>query len=67
MFTVQPFAARELGNSSFLVADPEAGLAAVIDPFRDVDGYLSHAESHVLSIVRALDTHVHNDFVSGAR
>lgn len=67
MFTVQPFAAPELGNASFLVADPDAGLAAVIDPFRDVDQYLAFADEHGLRVVRALDTHLHNDFVSGAR
>src|SRR5438477_319025 len=67
MFTVQPFVAEELGNASFLVADPDARLAAVIDPFRDVDPYLTHAEKHGMRVVRALDTHLHNDFVSGAR
>jgi hypothetical protein len=55
MFSIQPFAARELGNSSFLIADPDAGQAAVVDPFRDVDRYLSYAEEHGLSVVRALD------------
>ena len=67
MFTVQPFAAEELGNASFLVADPDAQVATVIDPFRDVDPYLAHAERQGLRVVRALDTHVHNDFISGAR
>lgn len=67
MFTVQPFAARELGNASFLIAEPGAGVAAVVDAFRDVDRYLSYAEDHGLRVVRALDTHLHNDFVSGAR
>jgi hydroxyacylglutathione hydrolase len=65
MFTVQPFAARELGNASFLIADADAGLAAVVDPFRDVDRYLSYADDHGLRVVRALDTHLHNDFISG--
>ncbi len=67
MFSVRPFPAPELGNASFLVSDEEAGIAAVIDPFRDVDGYLTHAEKHNLRVTRALDTHLHNDFVSGAR
>lgn len=67
MFTVQPFEAEELGNASFLVADPDAKVAVVIDPVRDVDQYLTHAEQHGLKVERALDTHVHNDFVSGAR
>src|ERR1700730_524158 len=67
MFSVRPFPALELGNASFLVSDPEAGVAAVIDPLRDVDTYLTHAERHHLRVTRALDTHLHNDFVSGAR
>lgn len=67
MHTVQLFAAPELGNASFLLSDPEAGVAAVIDPYRDVDGYLTHAEKQNLRVTRALDTHLHNDFVSGAR
>jgi hydroxyacylglutathione hydrolase len=67
MYTVQPFVARELGNASFLVADQNAGVAAVVDSFRDVDGYLTYAEDHGLRVVRSLDTHLHNDFVSGGR
>ncbi|TMD51216.1 MAG: MBL fold metallo-hydrolase [Chloroflexi bacterium] len=59
--------ARELGNSSFLVADPGGGEALVIDPFRDVDQYLQEAGELGVKIGRALDTHLHNDFVSGCR
>jgi hydroxyacylglutathione hydrolase len=67
VLTVQPFEAKELGNASFLVADPDAKAAVVIDPFRDVDAYLTHAEHAGFRVVRALDTHTHNDFISGAR
>ena len=67
MFTVQPFRAEELGNASFLVADPDARQAVVIDPVRDVDQYLTHAEKLGFTVTRALDTNTHNDFVSGAR
>src|SRR5436305_7593781 len=67
MFTVQPFETKELGNASFVVADPETKQAVVIDPVRDVDQYLTHAEKLGLKVTRALDTHTHNDFVSGAR
>ena len=59
--------APELGNSSFLVADPAAGEAVVIDPFRDIERYLVAAEELGVKIGRALDTHLHNDFVSGCR
>ena len=67
MYTVQPFEAEELGNASFLIADPDAKVGAVIDATRDVDRYLSFAEPAGMKITHALDTHVHNDFVSGAR
>src|SRR2546423_4493619 len=67
MFTVQPFEAKELGNASFVIADPDTRQAVVIDPFRDVVQYLTHAEKLGLKFTRALDTHTHNDFVSGAR
>jgi hydroxyacylglutathione hydrolase len=66
-FSVEAFPAVELGNASFLVTDKERGEAIVIDPHRDVDGYLRRAESLGVRITRALDTHLHNDFVSGRR
>jgi rhodanese-related sulfurtransferase/glyoxylase-like metal-dependent hydrolase (beta-lactamase superfamily II) len=65
VFTVESFPAPELGNSSFLVADLERGVAVVIDPLRDVDAYLSRADSVGVKVTHALDTHLHNDFVSG--
>jgi hydroxyacylglutathione hydrolase len=61
------FVAEELGNSSFLVVDHDAGEAAVIDPLRDVEQYLSHAEGSHARVTYAMETHVHNDFLSGAR
>jgi hydroxyacylglutathione hydrolase len=64
---VRTIRAPELGNSSFLVADPEAGEAVVFDPFRDIERYLTAAEDLGVRIGQALDTHLHNDFVSGCR
>lgn len=61
------FRASELGNSSFMVADPEGGVAVAIDALRDVDQYLSWSERRGVRVGHALETHVHNDFVSGAR
>jgi hydroxyacylglutathione hydrolase len=59
--------APELGNSSFLVADSDAGEAIVIDPLRDIESYLAAAAELGVTIKRAFDTHLHNDFVSGCR
>ena len=67
MFTVESFPAPELGNSSFLVADRDRGVAAVIDPLRDVDAYLKRADELGTKVTHALDTHLHNDYVSGRR
>jgi len=42
-------------------------VAAIVDPLRDVDQYLAAAERYGFRIQYAMDTHLHNDFVSGAR
>lgn len=55
-----------LGNTSYLV-DLGAGLAAVVDPRRDVDVYLALGDELGLRIVASLETHLHADFVSGSR
>ena len=64
---VDLFRAPELGNSTFLVSDPESGEAVAIDPLRDVDQYLRRAEDLGVRLTHSLETHVHNDFVSGCR
>src|SRR3979409_2658395 len=67
MFTVEAFPAAELGNASFLVANPDRGTGLVVDPYRDVDDYLTRADELGIKVTHALDTHLHNDFVSGRR
>src|ERR1700680_4641798 len=67
MFTVETIRAPELGNASFLVADPERRVAVVIDPVRDIDGYLNRADALGVKIAPPLDTNLHNDYVSGRR
>lgn len=56
-----------LAQVAYLVADEDAGVAAVIDPRRDVDVYLDWARAHGVRIGAILETHVHADFVSGAK
>lgn len=60
------FFVRGLGHASYLVGDADAGLAAVVDPRRDVDAYVEMARAEGLRITEILETHVHNDYVSGA-
>lgn len=56
-----------LGHLSTLVVDEAAGSAAVIDPRRDVDVYLEAARVDGLRISHVIETHLHNDYVSGGR
>jgi hydroxyacylglutathione hydrolase len=63
---LQQFFVKGLGHASYLLGDPSAGVAAVIDPRRDVEAYLTAAADEGLRITDVLETHVHNDYVSGA-
>jgi len=56
-----------LGHLSTLIADEGAGTAAIVDPRRDVDVYLEAAASAGLRISHVVETHLHNDYVSGGR
>ncbi len=56
-----------LANSSYVVGSEQSGRCAVIDPVRDIDQYTAIASNHGVRITFALETHLHNDFVSGAR
>ena len=55
-----------LGNSSYLV-DLGDDRALVLDPSRHPGPYLAEAERRGLTIVFAVETHLHADFVSGSR
>ena len=64
---LQQFVIEGLGHLSTLIADESAGVAAVVDPRRDVDVYLDAARSSGLRITHVVETHLHNDYVSGGR
>jgi glyoxylase-like metal-dependent hydrolase (beta-lactamase superfamily II)/rhodanese-related sulfurtransferase len=61
----QQFYLNCLAHASYLVGDEKTGVAAVVDPQRDVEQYLAFAESRGLSIRHVLLTHLHADFVAG--
>ena len=54
-----------LAHASYMIGSE--GVAAVIDPQRDVDIYLEAAARMALKIEYIIETHVHADFVSGHR
>jgi glyoxylase-like metal-dependent hydrolase (beta-lactamase superfamily II)/rhodanese-related sulfurtransferase len=52
-----------LGDRSYLAHDGEH--AVVIDPQRDIDRVLAAAEAAAVRISHVLETHIHNDYVTG--
>src|SRR5690242_13933962 len=59
---VEQFFLGCLAHASYLVSS--GGVAAVIDPQRDVDIYLEAAREKGLRIAHIVETHLHADFVS---
>jgi hydroxyacylglutathione hydrolase len=56
-----------LAQASYLVACARTGKGAIVDPRRDGDVYVTAARQLGVEIVAAIETHIHADFVSGAR
>lgn len=54
-----------LSHASYLIGS--GGVAAVVDPQRDIGIYLDEARRHELRIGYVIETHLHADFVSGHR
>jgi len=54
-----------LAHASYLLGDEVTGVAAVVDPQRDIDQYVSFAEENGLQVRHVFLTHLHADFVAG--
>ena len=59
------FYLESLGHASYLVGDEATGEALVLDPRRDVDVYFEEARRQGLRVTMAVDSHGHNDYLSG--
>ena len=57
----------QLAQASYLVGCQATSQALVVDPNRDVEPYLRAAAAEHLRITHVTETHIHADFVSGAR
>ena len=55
-----------LAHASYVIGDEAGGTAAVVDPQRDVDQYLTFAADHRLRITHVFLTHFHADFIAGS-
>ncbi len=58
---------QPLAQASYLIGCQMTGEAIVVDPLRDISAYLQTAASEGLRITQVTETHIHADFVSGAR
>ena len=54
-----------LAHASYIIGDEETGTAAVVDPQRDTDQYISFAAEHALKVKHVFLTHLHADFIAG--
>ncbi len=59
-----PFATHGLGDTSYLLAGD--GEAVLVDPQRDAWRFIEAARRQGWRVTHVLETHVHNDYVSGA-
>lgn len=62
---VKPLRTPGLGDTSYVVADH--GLGIVVDPQRDIDRFVDEAEMQGVTVRYVLETHLHNDYLSGGR
>ena len=64
---VTRFFEPSIAQASYLIGCAAAGEAIVIDPNRDIAHYLAAAARDHVRITHVTETHIHADFLSGAR
>lgn len=57
----------KLAQYSYVIGCQATREAIVVDPMRDVEVYLETAERDGLALIAVAETHIHADFLSGAR
>jgi glyoxylase-like metal-dependent hydrolase (beta-lactamase superfamily II)/rhodanese-related sulfurtransferase len=62
---IRPFYLACLAHASYLLGDEKTKTAVIVDPQRDVDGYVAEAARLGLTIKHVMLTHFHADFVAG--
>jgi hydroxyacylglutathione hydrolase len=62
---LQQFYLNCLAHASYLIGDESSGVAAVVDPQRDIEQYLAFAAERHLTIKHVFLTHLHADFIAG--
>ncbi len=65
MLHVEVITTASLGDRSYIAHD--GATAIIIDPQRDLDRFESFLVDHDLDLALVVETHIHNDYVSGGR
>ncbi|WP_226581709.1 MBL fold metallo-hydrolase [Halobacillus litoralis] len=58
---------EQLAQMSYMIACQKTGEALVVDPARDLQPYYETVEKEGFHLSKAAETHIHADFLSGAR
>ena len=58
---------ESLAHASYMVGCQRSKTAVVVDPGRDIDQYLKMADREEVQLIAVAETHIHADYVSGAR
>jgi len=63
----QRFYDDDLAQASYMIGCQQTGECLVVDPVRDISRYLEEAQAQKLRVTHVTETHIHADFLSGAR
>lgn len=63
MIRIETIETSGLGDRSYLATDGQ--VAIVVDPQRDIDRVLALLDRHRVRLTHVLETHIHNDYVTG--
>ena len=67
MLVFESWLTEGIAELSYMVGDDELGKVFVVDPRPDVEVYLDKARELGVCITHVFETHIHADFMSGAR
>jgi rhodanese-related sulfurtransferase/glyoxylase-like metal-dependent hydrolase (beta-lactamase superfamily II) len=62
---IQQYYLACLSHASYMISDEKTKIAAVVDPQRDIDQYLTDAAAGGYTIKHVFLTHFHADFIAG--
>ena len=62
---IERFEVPGLAHYSYAIGCTKAGAIMVVDPERNIEGYLKFAADQKVQITHILETHIHADFASG--